>query len=297
MNSYIEGELWWDSVNDQLSVSNGSTTIKIGPESNKRASWETIDETLPSTLEKPVILGSIGSNSVAVVSEDSFVPISTSRLQSDFSNVRPGITLAGVNSSGSSKDAGYYFWGTAAEALIANTSTGLSVVTTSSNQTYYIPFVSTLTGNSDAFADAGIAYNPSTNVLSTIASSARYADLAERYFADAPYEVGTVVVIGGSREITMSSTHGDTAVAGVISQHPAYRMNSAAGTDETHPYVALRGRVPCKVIGKIKKGGLLVSSSYPGYAEMMQSKDSPNAVIGKALQDFDGAKGIIEILI
>jgi hypothetical protein len=74
-------------------------------------------------------------------------------------------------------------------------------------------------------------------------------------------------------------------------------MNSDAGTDKTHPYVALRGRVPCKVIGPVKKGALLVTSSYPGYAEVMLSSDNHNALVGKALEDFSGLKGMIEILV
>jgi hypothetical protein len=73
-------------------------------------------------------------------------------------------------------------------------------------------------------------------------------------------------------------------------------MNSEAGTDETHPYIALKGRVPCKICGSVKKGDLLVASGYkPGYAVKKQDHDSSDAVIGKALQDFAGPFGVIEV--
>jgi len=124
---------------------------------------------------------------------------------------------------------------------------------------------------------------------------ATYADLAEKYHADAVYEVGTVLVIGGDNEVTVSTTRGDKAVAGVVSTNPAYMMNSEAGPDETHPYIALKGRVPCKVVGPVKKGELLVTSAHPGYACSATPSDDSNAVLGKALEDFFGDFGVIEV--
>ena len=124
---------------------------------------------------------------------------------------------------------------------------------------------------------------------------ATYADLAEKYHADAEYDVGTVLVVGGPNEVTISTARGDTAVAGIVSINAAYMMNSEAGPDETHRYVALAGRVPCKVVGPVKKGELLVTSAHPGYACSAQSSDNPNAVLGKALEDFVGDFGVIEV--
>ena len=125
---------------------------------------------------------------------------------------------------------------------------------------------------------------------------ATYADLAERYHADAVYESGTVLVIGGEKEVTTTAVYANTRVAGVVSKNPAYMMNDAAGTDETHPYIALKGRVPCKVIGPIKKGDLLVTSAHPGYACVGQSV-SESAVIGKALEDKSEGFGVIEVMV
>ena len=122
-----------------------------------------------------------------------------------------------------------------------------------------------------------------------------YADLAERYHADDIYEPGTVLILGGDAEVTVTAIRAHSSVAGIVSKNPAYIMNSDAGTDETHPYIALKGRVPCKVAGRVKKGDLLVTSSATGRAETMRSTDSPNAVLGKALEDFDGTLGVIEV--
>jgi hypothetical protein len=123
------------------------------------------------------------------------------------------------------------------------------------------------------------------------------ADLAERYHADAVYDAGTVVVIGGEHEITACSTVGDSAVVGVISTNPAYKMNLFAGDDDSHPFVALRGRVPCKVTGTIRKGDLLTTSSVIGYAQAADDAIRSHAIIGKALQDYTGDAGVIEVLV
>lgn len=115
-----------------------------------------------------------------------------------------------------------------------------------------------------------------------IATTAQYADLAEKYLSDAQYEIGTVVIFGGNEEITISTTLSDTAVAGVISQFPAYLMNV---TSNGQP-VALRGKVPVKIIGSAKKGDLLVTSAIPGFAiSVGKDKTHGPAVFAKCIED------------
>jgi hypothetical protein len=84
-------------------------------------------------------------------------------------------------------------------------------------------------------------------------------------------------------------------VAGIVSQNPAYMMNSDAGNDKTHPYIALKGRVLCKVTGPVKKGDLLVTSNMAGVACAWEDGDDANAVIAKALESFVGPAGVIEV--
>ena len=132
-------------------------------------------------------------------------------------------------------------------------------------------------------------------LFSGVASSAKYADLAERYHSGMAMEAGSVVCFGGEHEIEMCAEEGCHRVAGVVSTAPAYMMNRDAGDDSTHPYIALAGRVPCKVTGSIKKGDLLMTSAMAGHA--MAGEFKGGAMIGKALEDFDGESGVIEILV
>ena len=98
------------------------------------------------------------------------------------------------------------------------------------------------------------------NIVHATSTSAQYADLAERYAADTPVEAGDVVMLGGIEEITKCEEAGSDAVFGVVSGSPAYLMNSEAGNDDTHPAIALKGRVPVKVRGTGKAGDRLVSA-------------------------------------
>ena len=102
-----------------------------------------------------------------------------------------------------------------------------------------------------------------------LATSAQYADIAERYHADETLSPGTVVQLGGVNEITTANGFCSTSVFGVVSTQPAYKMNSEAGTSNTHPYVTLTGRVPVKVIGKVNKGDRLINSEIPGIAQAL----------------------------
>jgi hypothetical protein len=115
--------------------------------------------------------------------------------------------------------------------------------------------------------------------------SATYADLAERFSADAPYEPGTVVELGGSAEITAVKYELSEDVFGVISDNMAFLMNNGAGDNDTHPAVAMTGRVRVKTLGTVRKGQRLVSAGE-GYARAADNGESTAFnVIGRALED------------
>ena len=154
------------------------------------------------------------------------------------------------------------------------------------NESVFITFVDGATGTQGIETDTNLTYNPSTNVLSTLASSAQYADVAERFEADAPMEVGSVVELGGSAEITEATSDLSEDVFGVISFKPGFMMNSLAGEDATHPFVAMTGRTPVRVSGAVNKGQRLVSSSIKGCARAAATGESisPFNVIGRALE-------------
>ncbi len=137
----------------------------------------------------------------------------------------------------------------------------------------------------------------SAGVITATATAARYADLAEKYTSDADYEPGTVVELGGEYEVTQTLRSRSTAIAGIVSTDPAYLMNSGL---ENGVSIALLGRVPCKVVGTINKGDILVSSSTAGHAEAHRDIHNPpsGSVIGKAIENkTDDGPGIIEVLV
>jgi hypothetical protein len=131
------------------------------------------------------------------------------------------------------------------------------------------------------------------------ATYAKYADLAERYAADAPYEEGTLLAFGGEAEVTAAQGYASTKIAGVVSVKPAVAMNAEAGNSQTHPFVALQGRVPVKVVGTVRKGDILVASDISGVATVWKSEDTDprmTAYVGIAIENkIEGGVGFVEV--
>jgi hypothetical protein len=179
--------------------------------------------------------------------------------------------------------------------IVFNNANGNLAITSTTTST------STTTGALVVGGGAGFAANiftagwiiPSGNVSQNLGSStqwwnlvygksvqAQYADLAENYQADAIYNPGTVLVFGGTHEVTTTNLSHDTRVAGIVSTNPAYLMNAIQG----NVAVALTGRVPCRVKGPVAKGTVLVTSDIPGVAEAVNnSMYRPGCVLGKSL--------------
>jgi len=132
------------------------------------------------------------------------------------------------------------------------------------------------------------------------ATAAQFADLAENYLADADYEVGTVLVLGGEAEVTQSTAQMDPKVVGVVSENPAHLMNSALQGDHIAP-VALRGRIPVKVSGPVRKGDILITSHIPGVATALTEDSAiPNAiyVIGKSIETNESSEvKLVEVVV
>ena len=116
-------------------------------------------------------------------------------------------------------------------------------------------------------------------------TSAQYADLAERFAIDSPVAPGTIVALGGSKEITKVNEELSDTVFGVVSTAPAYLMNSKAGDNASHPAVAVSGRVPVKVIGTVNKGDRLVSAGDGMARAASKGEATYFNCIGRALQD------------
>lgn len=178
--------------------------------------------------------------------------------------------------------------------LIASTITGTASIAStlsltadnSTNAANFLTFAGAATGNQALKTDTSLTYNPSTNVLSTTATQAQYADLAEIYETDRLYDIGTVVMVGGNKEVTECFV--GNRVVGVISEKPAFLMNAKA---EGQP-IALKGRVKVKVVGTVKKGDELVAGNG-GFATTISVEF--NKVFAIALEDNEN--GLIEAII
>tara|TARA_Y200000002_G_scaffold6250_1_gene5335 strand:- start:1204 stop:4308 length:3105 start_codon:yes stop_codon:yes gene_type:complete len=237
-------------------------------------------DTTPSFFQKN---STFGSTSDATLNEP--------RLASDWVYTSfieaPGEKLS--SSTGIAVGAGTGFTNAGEIAIIANNNVAATVFTQtsmnpSSNNGYNLGTSSLRYGNVYATA------------LDGLSTSAKYADLAENYLADKEYEVGTVLVFGGEEELTTTSVKGDMKVAGVVSENPAHLMNS--GLEGNHvTALALTGRTPVKVIGKVAKGDIIVTSAIAGYG-MVDNNPSIGTVIGKAVGTKDSDEhGIVEVVV
>jgi hypothetical protein len=315
--NYSNGDFWYDNFGQQLYVFNGSKFILVGPQSGAdiiaswRGSYEKEKQGDGSNIYNIKAVIGAEEEVVAIVGSKTFL-IDDSYENTDYpiidrtSRLVKGITLAGADpATGSTKNVGNYFWGTAAESIVSDRSwissstIGLNFATTTSNNFHYVPFVTAGISSGTVFVDEGMKYKPADNILFVTASAAFYSDIAERYHADTVYSEGTVLSIGGRFEVTLCQFDADVSVAGIVSANPAYRMNEDAGDQNTHPFIALKGKVPCKVTGKIQKGQLIVSSGrYHGHGRAMKKTDSPNSVFAKALQSHNtDEQGIIEVMV
>ena len=180
---------------------------------------------------------------------------------------------------------------------------GLSGGATSGSATLNVDLADTTIFTSTNTASKAVVRDGSGNfaagTITATATQAQYADLAENYVADADYEPGTVLILGGEHEVTVTDEAGSYKAVGVVSTDPAHLMNSTCEGEHVVA-VALRGRVPCKVIGNVNKGDVLIASDTPGYAMVgaMAHNLSPLQIVGRAITSkLDAGNGVVEIIV
>jgi hypothetical protein len=327
--SNVQGDLWYDTVNAQLKVYTGAAWLLVGPQftAGTGTTGAIVDTITDNTSVSHVVIKLFVENAiVGIVSKDAAftpqVPLT------GFSTVRPGITLSTLVGSQIP-----LFQGTATNAqtldeidssgfLLRNTNqttngtfgvlnnTGLTIGV---NQDFRIGVTGTSAIIYNQTSGGNIAFNVNiggtpTQVMLINGSSgivsgangitANYADVAERFAADSVLEAGTVVELGGSNEITKVTGELSESVFGVISTRAAYLMNAIAGTDETHPPVAMTGRVPVNTIGIVNKGDRLVSAGN-GLARAAQPGEATAFnVIGRSLENKSSTgQGTVEAIV
>jgi hypothetical protein len=270
----LEGQLWWDSTNLSLKVYNGTGWKAAGSTTSSATAptspnvgdlwWNTTNDQLEAwdgatwIVIGPSSISGTGVQATTIAAAGGPYPVITFTISNN-------VIAILSQSAAFTPSAAITGWGAGG---LQQVKPGLNLSTASS---YFFQ---------------GEA---------TFAQSAEYADLAERFAADVEYEPGTVVEIGGSAEITKCTQELSENVLGVISTKAAYLMNAAAGSDATHPPVAMTGRVPVKVVGQVRKGDRLVSAGN-GHARSATAGEATSFnVIGRALADSDS--GTVEAVV
>ena len=267
-----DGEFWFDTYNNQFYVSNSSTWNLIGPQYTKA---QGVSGAIPVAINDAATAGvfhnvlqlQFGSSIIATFSTDAqFVP---KNYDPGFPVIYSGLTIN------------------------ANVSATQQLIGTATINSGNITGISTLTPAGNTITNLG-STNNRWNTIYGVSTSAVHADLAEKYRADANYESGTVLMFGGAAEVTAADP-ATTAIAGVVSTNPAYLMNSELDSDHTVA-LALVGRVPCRVMGPVVKGDLLISAGQ-GLAQSA-TNTQPGQIVGRALETVtEHAAKTIEIVV
>lgn len=323
------GDLWYDTTNAQLKVYTGTAWLLVGPAftAGTGTTGAIVDTIVDNTAVSHVVIKFFVEDSVvAIMSKDAtFTPQAAI---SGFTTVRPGMTMA--TSVGGQTP---LFQGTATDSQLLDGIDSTGFLSATSNDTTSgtlgilndsgltvgvdqdaklsvsgagVVTLANQTSNQNMTFSVNVGGVPTTALTifganGTVAGNqvnANYADVAERFAADEALEAGTVVELGGEKEITKVTGDLSDNVFGVISTRAAYLMNSNAGNDQTHPAVAMTGRVPVKVIGIVNKGDRLVSAGN-GYARAAQSGEATAFnVIGRSLESkLDTGKGTVEAIV
>jgi hypothetical protein len=327
--SNVQGDLWYDTVNAQLKVWTGSVWLLVGPAftAGTGTTGAIVDTIVDNTTTSHVVIKFyVEDDVIAIMSKDAaFTPQAAIPGWGSGQQVRPGMTM----STGS---ASYLFQGTATDAQLLDGIDSTGFLSSTSNDTtsgtlgvlndtglsvgvdsdlrMSVSGINTTIANQNSNGNIAFSVNvggtPTTaltifganGTVSGNQINANYADVAERFEADSIYDAGTVVELGGSAEITKVSAELSDKVFGVISTRAAYLMNSQAGTDETHPPVAMTGRVPVKVVGSVAKGDRLVSAGNGMARSARAGEATAFNVIGRALTaKTDEAEGTVEAIV
>lgn len=242
-----------------------------------------------------VQIGDIANVDNSTFQDASSYSTSTSKLASTwiYTNFLEAATEKDATGTGIGLGAGGGFAESAADAIIAVTNGVVRTVTDNSG----LEVIGALKTNNITTGGSATAGTITGNWSLTVGSrfEATYADIAEYYEADKQYEVGTVLVFGGDKEVTESTEHRTTRIAGVVSDNAAFTMNQDCPGIAV--CIGLVGRIPVKVIGQVRKGDMLVASAIPGYA-IVDNSPAVGTVLGRAISEkTDSDKGVVEVLV
>jgi hypothetical protein len=326
----VVGDLWFDTTNQQLKVWNGSSFVLIGPASTSGqgtsgAIVATVQDN--TTVNHVVVQLWVQDTIVGIISKDATFTPGGAGLPGTWGTtaISPGINLNPAVSNnlfrGTATDSNL-FGGLATTAFIrantAATTSGTLGILNDSGLTVGADgdarllitgndvFLRNQTNNGNLLLQVnvggvnttGLTVFGANGTVSGTQINANYADVAERFKSDAPLEPGMVVELGGSAEITLAKGELSESVIGVVSTRAAYLMNSNAGSDETHPAIAMTGRVPVKVRGPVQRGDRLVSAGEGLARAARPGEATAFNVIGRSLDEkTDSDVGTVEAIV
>jgi hypothetical protein len=297
--SNVTGDLWYDTTNQLLKVWTGSTFLTVGPSTVAGTGVQATTIIDNTSTSHPVVIFTIDNDVIGILSQDAaFTPQSSITGWGSGQQVKPGLNLSTASNT-------YLFQGTATDSQTLDGIDSSQFLRSDQNDTMTGNLVvsgsvgvnSLINNNANGVGNIGSS-STYFNTVFAQATSAQYADVAERFAADAEYEAGTVVELGGSAEITRSTTELSESVFGVISTRAAYLMNSGAGSDATHPPVAMTGRVPVRVVGQVRKGDRLVSAGNGIARAAKPGEATAFNVIGRSLvEKLEPETGTVEAIV
>jgi hypothetical protein len=291
------GDAWWDIANQKFRVWNGTGWSEIGPFVNT-SGYTTVDDARSSLSTVPgrgdynseTGVFTIPTDTDQLINSAGYIDINEAR---NALTSGTGISYDRTNGSISVNLVG----GTGVTIVGDNISIGQNVDTEATPA-----FAGINKSGSPGVGNIGTPGNRFETVYAEVFSgtstTAQYADVAERFHSDKKYHPGTVVRLGGPAEITAEHEEASNEVFGVISTRPAHLMNAAAGTNETHPAVAISGRVPVRVIGPIQKGQRLISAGNGLARGARHDEITALNIIGRSLEDkTSDNEGVVEAIV
>lgn len=296
-SSYITGAQYTGSVSNALTLQGVAASQFLRSDQNTSTAYQL-------TVGGGLVVGSDLNINTTSASEVKFVNQNSSK-DLNFYITQSNTAIKSIGVSASTGTVTFANAVTATGALTTNgafsasgaasfgSTVGISGVLTVSAQTLPVSNNQLEIGSSSRlFANVWATTFRGTSV------QANYADLAERFEADVPMVPGTVVELGGVKEITTAIKELSESVFGVISTLPGFLLNGGAGTDQSHPAVAVNGRVPVRVVGQVKKGDRLVSAGNGLARAAQRSEITAFNVIGRALADkITDDEGTVEAIV
>lgn len=331
------GDIWVEKAGDTMSgnldmgnnlitnVANPTSAAHVGDRGFNDARYLLETNNLSDLTNAATARTNLGLGSAATAPATNFVAVTGDSMTGNLNMSNSGFIINPQNpTSGdhvgdrSYNDARYLLEGNNLSDLTnagtARNNLGLGSAATAAATSFVAVAGDTMTGNLTMAANIVASGNNIRNIgtsgarFNTVfastfngtATAALYADLAERYEADEEYPEGTLLVIGGDKEVTTTDVPAHHAVAGIVSLYPAVMMNN--GDDKqgpTWPFVALAGRVPCRIVGNVQKGDRVGTSNIHGVGMSMEGAEiKPGTVVGIAMEDYNSdTEGLIEVMV